>query len=194
MRAAGLPFPRRRPGGTREKPLRELHRPRVEKFVTGDCASEDCDHEDDCPTTDMQVCRECWSIAEEVHGIYWAEGNGPKDVVMWPCATAAILDALPGGERADEGPCEDCGHLHTQTTPRAKEQPMSEQVDDGKPAGKHVRAPEDHKTSTNPNGSVRRCDRGAVHSPHEYQAEFGAYFNAYCPGNDGLDPIGGGSE
>jgi hypothetical protein len=42
-----------------------------------------------------------------------------------------------------------------------------------------------HITDTNPNGEVRQCDRRDLHEPHEYQAEFGAYFNVYCPGNVG---------
>lgn len=51
--------------------------------------------------------------------------------------------------------------------------------------GKHVKEPENHITKTNPNGAVSQCDRRDLHEPHEYQAEFGAYFNIYCPGNDG---------
>lgn len=40
-------------------------------------------------------------------------------------------------------------------------------------------------TETNPSGEIRRCDRRDLHPAHEWQAEFGAYFNVYCPGNDG---------
>lgn len=42
-----------------------------------------------------------------------------------------------------------------------------------------------HVTRTNPSGSVQQCDRRDVHEPHEWQSEFGAYFDVYCPGNDG---------
>lgn len=42
-----------------------------------------------------------------------------------------------------------------------------------------------HRTDTNPNGEVDRCDRRDIHGPHEWQREFGAYFNVYCPGNKG---------
>lgn len=45
-----------------------------------------------------------------------------------------------------------------------------------------------HVTTRNPNGSVRQCDSRALHEPHEWQAEFGAYFDVYCPGNDGTKP------
>ena len=41
------------------------------------------------------------------------------------------------------------------------------------------------KTASNPSGEVRQCDRKDLHGPHEYQPQFGAYFNVYCPGNDG---------
>lgn len=44
-----------------------------------------------------------------------------------------------------------------------------------------------HITDSNPNGSVRQCTRRDLHEPHEYQAEFGAYFNVYCPGNTGSE-------
>ena len=48
-----------------------------------------------------------------------------------------------------------------------------------------ARASREHVTDTNPNGEVRQCDRRDLHDPHEYQAEFGAYFNVFCPGNVG---------
>jgi hypothetical protein len=44
---------------------------------------------------------------------------------------------------------------------------------------------ESRVTPSNPTGEVRQCDRRDLHEPHEYQAEFGAYFNVYCPGNRG---------
>jgi hypothetical protein len=40
-------------------------------------------------------------------------------------------------------------------------------------------------TKTNPAGETRRCDRRDIHESHEWQADFGAYFNVWCPGNDG---------
>jgi hypothetical protein len=43
----------------------------------------------------------------------------------------------------------------------------------------------DHRTKTNPSGEVRQCRDYVIHRPHEYQGEFGAYFNVFCPGNDG---------
>lgn len=52
-------------------------------------------------------------------------------------------------------------------------------------AGRHVREPEPHVTRTNPSGAVQQCARRDLHDAHEYQAEFGDWFNVYCPGNDG---------
>jgi hypothetical protein len=40
-------------------------------------------------------------------------------------------------------------------------------------------------TDTNPNGEVEQCSRRDLHEPHEWQNEFGGYFNVYCPGNAG---------
>jgi hypothetical protein len=48
-----------------------------------------------------------------------------------------------------------------------------------------IEEPVSHITKTNPTGEVRQCDARTIHEPHEWQAEFGAYFNAYCPGNTG---------
>lgn len=42
-----------------------------------------------------------------------------------------------------------------------------------------------HVTPSNPSGSVQQCTRRDIHEGHEWQAGFGAYFNVYCPGNDG---------
>lgn len=53
---------------------------------------------------------------------------------------------------------------------------------------RHRREEEDHQTATNPTGRVLQCDRRDIHDAHEWQAEFGAYFNVYCPGNDGKTP------
>jgi hypothetical protein len=39
-----------------------------------------------------------------------------------------------------------------------------------------------HVTKTNPTGGVEQCERRILHAGHEWQAEFGAYFNKWCPG------------
>lgn len=38
-------------------------------------------------------------------------------------------------------------------------------------------------TRNNPSGSVQQCSQRELHDAHEWQAEFGAYFDVYCPGN-----------
>lgn len=45
----------------------------------------------------------------------------------------------------------------------------------------------EHVTERNPNGETRQCNRRDIHGPHEWQAEFGAYFDVYCPGNTGFE-------
>jgi hypothetical protein len=42
--------------------------------------------------------------------------------------------------------------------------------------------PEDHRSELNPNGTVELCELRTVHPPHEWQVNFGDYYNAYCPG------------
>lgn len=50
---------------------------------------------------------------------------------------------------------------------------------------RHRAEPESHVTKSNPSGAVRQCERRDLHEPHEYQPEIGAWFDVYCPGNDG---------
>jgi hypothetical protein len=58
-------------------------------------------------------------------------------------------------------------------------------VDAAQRLGPLSRGDRAHATDSNPNGQVRQCDRRDLHEPHEWQAEFGAYFNVFCPGNTG---------
>lgn len=50
---------------------------------------------------------------------------------------------------------------------------------------KHAKSDSVEPTPNNPSGTVRQCDRRDIHDPHDWQAEFGAYFDVHCPGNDG---------
>ena len=62
-------------------PIRELHREWTLQAIRGeDCVREQCDHEDECPTTGVAVCAQCF------------------DIVRWPCATVRLLDQIEGGE------------------------------------------------------------------------------------------------
>ena len=80
-----------------ERAVRELHTPRDEQVITGDCATEECDHEDRCPTVPHPVCTECSRIAEEGTP-YYAE-NG-IEFVSYPCRTIRTLDAALSAARA----------------------------------------------------------------------------------------------
>lgn len=46
----------------------------------------DCEHEDECPLVDVQVCRECYGFAEEID-----EERALRESSEWPCATARAL-------------------------------------------------------------------------------------------------------
>lgn len=67
-----------------------LHRPRPEQFLTGDCASEDCDHEDECHTSPLDVCAHCYDLAADGNP-YAFEDRTPAQL-LWPCPTATALD------------------------------------------------------------------------------------------------------
>ncbi len=69
--------------------VRDLHTPRVEEAITGDCAEEECDHDGPCPTTPFTVCAECWRIAEE-SDVYFSERG--IHAVLYPCPTMRALD------------------------------------------------------------------------------------------------------
>lgn len=58
-------------------------------------------------------------------------------------------------------------------------------IDELKPSTGALYSRNDHVTKTNPTGSVQQCDKRHIHAAHEWQNEFGGYFNVYCPGNDG---------
>ncbi len=44
-------------------------------------------------------------------------------------------------------------------------------------------------TKSNPDGTVRQCRRTVLHGPHEWQDDFGAYFDVRCPGIGAPDEI-----
>lgn len=82
----------------RIKAVRELHTPREEQVVVGDCSIEECDHEDECPTVPFLVCTECWRVADEAD-TYFAE-RGVSHVAH-PCPTVQALDSARAA-RGDE--------------------------------------------------------------------------------------------
>ena len=72
----------------RIKAVEALHRPRIEDALTGDCAAEECDHEDECPTAEFMVCAECWRMSEEADAYFMERSLAP---VLYPCPTAQAL-------------------------------------------------------------------------------------------------------
>ena len=73
-----------------ERAVRELHAPREEQVLGGDCSIEACDHEDECPTVPFLVCTECWRVADESDTYFGERGVGH---VAYPCPTIQALDA-----------------------------------------------------------------------------------------------------
>lgn len=82
--------------------VRELHTPREEQVITGDCFSEECDHEDECPTVPFLVYVECWRVADEADTYFSERGVGP---VAHPCPTIRALDGGPMGRVTGNDRC-----------------------------------------------------------------------------------------
>ena len=83
----------------------DLHKPTMMDFIVGDCAAEDCEHDDpdDCSTVPSKVCGGCVDQAEHVTP-YAMESVSVVQSVIWPCDhVQAIADALgvetEGGEK-----------------------------------------------------------------------------------------------
>lgn len=76
----------------------DLHRAGSAQVITGDCASETCGHEDECPTVKFAICLECARIAEETYPYYGEQGQGINPVA-WPCLTVRAIEAAMGGEQ-----------------------------------------------------------------------------------------------
>lgn len=76
----------------------ELHRPRDEEAITGDCVEESCAHET-CPTQTFPVCAECWRVAEESDPYFGERGIAP---VLWPCETARLARGETTGHETGE--------------------------------------------------------------------------------------------
>lgn len=77
-----------------EQRARALHHRDVAVVITGDCAAEDCNHEElgDCDTIEFAYCAGCAALAEQVDCHFSERDFRP---VAWPCPTIVALD---GGE------------------------------------------------------------------------------------------------
>ena len=73
--------------------VRELHVPYTTGVLTGDCAAEACDHEDDCPTQTFEYCAGCDELAEAVD-CYYMERDAR--LTAYPCPTIRALAAAGG--------------------------------------------------------------------------------------------------
>ena len=69
--------------------------PEPEEVVVGDCAAEECEHDDVCPTELVDICIGCWNLCEESYSHFGEQGVEP---VLWPCSTIRAVDAALGGE------------------------------------------------------------------------------------------------
>ncbi len=76
-----------------------LHKKRDADAVTGDCATEECDHEDECPTQTFETCAACWDLCEESDPYFGERGIAP---VLWPCPTIRALETALGGQTDGE--------------------------------------------------------------------------------------------
>lgn len=75
--------------------LNARHRKVEASAVTGDCAIEECEHEDECPTEVFEVCAACWNLCESADQYFGERGIAP---VLWPCEIATALDGAPEPE------------------------------------------------------------------------------------------------
>jgi len=73
----------------------DLHAPEALEVLASDCATEECDHWDECPTETFMVCRECYRVADETEPYFGERNVGP---VAHPCPTVAAIHAALIGD------------------------------------------------------------------------------------------------
>ena len=69
-----------------------LHRKHTINCLPMDCYNGNCDHEDDCPEVDIDVCEHCMSHTEVVTDEWFPAS------VEWPCPTHRILHPEGGDQ------------------------------------------------------------------------------------------------
>lgn len=81
----------------------DLHKPTTMDFIVGDCAAEDCEHDDpdDCSTAPRKVCGGCLDQAECVTP-YAMECASVAQSVIWPCDHVHAIAAALGVETEGE--------------------------------------------------------------------------------------------
>ena len=67
----------------------ELHKPITEGVIVGDCATEECEHDGDCPEVPIDLCACCYDLAQDANPYY-----GERDVrwVCYPCPTVRVIE------------------------------------------------------------------------------------------------------
>ena len=79
--------------------IQELHEPVKTQVLVGDCAVEECEHEDDCPTRDFEYCAACNEIAEEANPYYAEDGMGFVLPTLLAAAFYAVLGVVLSSRR-----------------------------------------------------------------------------------------------
>ena len=59
------------------------------QVLTGDCAIENCEHEDECPTVDFDICQGCYDRELEFDSYYGEQGVGG---VAYPCPDVVAIE------------------------------------------------------------------------------------------------------
>ena len=98
--------------------VRELHVPYTTGVLTGDCAAEACDHEDDCPTQELEYCAGCDELAEAAD-CYYMERDAR--LTAYPCPTIRALSGSDGHTTRDikqRGECPAYDDHHAQREQR----------------------------------------------------------------------------
>ena len=67
----------------------KTHRPETQYALSGACALEECDHEDECPGSPIVVCAHCYRVGQQAHR-YAYEAGGVESVI-YPCPTIAVV-------------------------------------------------------------------------------------------------------
>lgn len=70
--------------------VRELHRPMSVDALLAACAAEECEHEFECPTIEMTVCKGCYDLGDRIDKYNYEQGG--IEHVSYPCPTIQALD------------------------------------------------------------------------------------------------------
>ncbi|WP_313281034.1 hypothetical protein, partial [Timonella senegalensis] len=84
---------RRRQAEATIQRVRDLHKPvPFEVLLEAECANEDCEHEDECPSWTLRMCEECDRLATAINPYYSDNGIGRT---LYPCPTIRAVEGNP---------------------------------------------------------------------------------------------------